>query len=69
MLILKGKKGKRFIAGAGANQVIISIHNTEVRADGTVDVQLGFVAEDHVPIDREKVRDQKLSTISSLMDK
>lgn len=69
MLILKLKKGKRVFVGAGQDQVIVSVHNVEIRTDGTVDIQLGFNADKHVPIDREKVRDQKISRFQHIMDK
>ena len=68
MLILTTKIGNRICIGAGDEMVKVSVYGLK-QLDGELQIDLAFEAPDHIPIDRQNVRDAKENRIQEIMDK
>lgn len=68
MLILTTTVGNRICIGAGDEMVKVSVYGAK-EVDGRIEFDLAFEAPDHIPIDRQKVRDAKENRIDQIMNK
>lgn len=67
MLVLNVKKGNsnKIYIGEGEDQVVVMLSDASINPDGTIVAKLAFDAPKHICIDRESVRQRRISKVDN----